>query len=193
MPAAERKLSPERRRRIVDAARFLILRQGLRATTMEAVAREAGVAKPTLYGYFPDRDAVFMTIVEDLVADIVAAVRAALDMGGDVVDRVGAALSAKYKIIARLLEGSPHADELYSEQDRLVAPRVKSMEQNVEAMIVESLAAAGVARPRQLAQLLLAAAGGIARKASSPAEIGPAIRLLTERLLRPELDPPHGR
>ena len=193
MPAAERKLSPERRRRIVDAARFLILRQGLRATTMEAVAREAGVAKPTLYGYFPDRDAVFMTIVEDLVADIVAAVRAALDMGGDVVDRVGAALSAKYKIIARLLEGSPHADELYSEQDRLVAPRVKSMEQNVEAMIAESLATAGVARPRQLAKLLLAAAGGIARKASSPAEIGPAIRLLTERLLRPELDPLHGR
>ena len=44
-----------------------------------------------------------------------------------------------------------------------------------------------MARPRPLAQLLLAGAYGIGRKAQSAAEIGPAIRLLTERLLRPEL------
>jgi hypothetical protein len=49
------------------------------------------------------------------------------------------------------------------------------------------LAAAGIERRRQLTQLLLAGAYGIGRKATSPAEIGPAIRLLTERLLRPEV------
>ena len=75
MNVISRRLSPERRARIVDAARHLILRQGLRATTMEAIAREARIAKPTLYGYFPDKEAVFAAIIQALVDDIRAAVR----------------------------------------------------------------------------------------------------------------------
>jgi AcrR family transcriptional regulator len=182
-----RKSSPERRRRMLNAARYLVLRQGLRATTMEAIAREAGVAKPTLYSYFPDKDAVFRAIVEDLMAAVLTGFNAALHGQGDAVSRVGAALAAKYKTIARLLEGSPHAEELYSEHERSAAAMVRQVEQQVERAIAEVLAAAGIDRSRQLTQLLLAGAYGIGRKATSPAEIGPAIRLLTERLLRPEL------
>jgi hypothetical protein len=47
-----------------------------------------------------------------------------------------------------------------------------------------------VARSRLVAQLLLAAAYGIGHKAQSPAELGPALRLLAERLIRPELPGP---
>lgn len=187
MKTAARKVSPERRQRILDAARFLILRQGLKVTTMEAVAREAGVAKPTLYSYFPDRDAVFYAIVEDLGADLIRDFEAAFAGDGDVVARIAAGLAAKYKAGARLLEGSPHADELYSESDRLVGPQFRAIEGHIEAAVLEALTAAGVARPRQLTQLLLAAAAGVGHKATTAAEIGPAIRLLTERLLRPEL------
>lgn len=187
MAEPARKTSPERRQRILDAARYLILRQGLRATTMEAIAREAGVAKPTLYVYFPDKDAVFETIVADLGAELVAGFDAALAGPGDVVARVGAALAAKYKIVARLLEGSPHADELYGEHDRSSAAQFRAVEQKIEAAIAAELMAAGIERARPLTQLLLAGAYGIGRKAISVAEIGPAIRLLTERLLGPEV------
>ena len=96
MNVISRRLSPERQARIVDAARHLILRQGLRATTMEAIAREARIAKPTLYGYFADKEAVFATIIQALVDDIRAAVDSALSGEGDVVARVGGALAAKY-------------------------------------------------------------------------------------------------
>ena len=183
----EQRVSKERRQRILEAARYLVLRQGLKATTMEAIAREARVAKPTLYGYFPDKDAVFRAIVAQLVGDIMKGFEAALAGKGDVTERVGAALAAKYRTIAKLLEGSPHADELYGEHDRSVAPQFRAVEARVEAAVTAELAAAGMARPRPLAQLLLAGAYGIGRKAQSAAEIGPAIRLLTERLLRPEL------
>jgi AcrR family transcriptional regulator len=182
-----RNPSPERRSRILEAARYLVLRQGLRSTSMEAIAREAGVAKPTLYGYFGDKDAVFEGIVAALVEELTAAFDAALHGEGDVVARVGAALAAKYKAIARLLEGSPHADELYGEHERSAAPQFRAVEQKVEAAISAELAAAGVARPRQVTQLLLASVYGVGRKATSAAEIGPAVRLLTERLLRPEV------
>lgn len=187
MKAAARKVSPERRRRILDAARYLILRQGLKATTMEAVAREAGVAKPTLYSYFPDRDAVFHAIVDELAAEMIGGFEAALAGDGDVVQRIGAALTIKYKTVVRLLENSPHADELYSEQHRLVGPQFRAIEERIEGAVARALDEAGVERPRQVAQLLIAAAGGVGQKARSAAEIGPAIRLLTERLLRPEL------
>ena len=187
MNVISRRLSPERRARIVDAARHLILRQGLRATTMEAIAREARIAKPTLYGYFADKEAVFATIIQALVDDIRAAVDSALSGEGDVVARVGGALAAKYKVVAKLLDGSPHADELYSERGRSAAAQFAAVEQQIEAAITGALQQAGVARPRPLAQLLLASAYGIGSKAATPAEIGPAIRLLVERLVRPEL------
>jgi AcrR family transcriptional regulator len=182
-----RKIAPERRQRILEAARYLVLRQGLRATTMEAIAREARVAKPTLYSYFPDKEAVFQGIVEELMAAVLKGVDAALHGEGDAVTRVGAALAAKYKTIARLLDGSPHAEELYGEHERAAAPVFRGLELKVEAAIAQVLAEAGMDRPRQLTQLLLGSAYGVGRKATSPAEIGPAIRLIAERLLRPEL------
>ena len=113
---------------------------------MEAIAREAKIAKPTLYGYFPDKEAVFAAIIQALVDDIRAAVDAALEGEGDVVTRIGAALAAKYKVVAKLLEGSPHADELYSEHGRSAAAQFAAVEQQVEAAITGG-AAAGRCRP----------------------------------------------
>ena len=187
MNEISRRLSPERRARIVEAARHLILRHGLRATTMEAIAREAKIAKPTLYGYFPGKEAVFGAIVQALVDDIRAAVDAAINGEGDVIARVGGALAAKYRVVAKLLEGSPHADELYSEHGRSAKALFATVEQQVDAAITGALQQAGVARPRPLTQLLLAAAYGIGSKAATPAEIGPAVRLMVERMVRPEL------
>jgi AcrR family transcriptional regulator len=187
MGAVVRRQTVDRRRRVLEAARYLVLRQGLRATTMEAIAREARVAKPTLYGYFRDKEAVFAGVVDDLAAQVVSGFDAALGGDGDMVTRVGAALAVKHKVIARVLDSSPHADELFGEHGPRVASKVRAVESYVEAAVSAELAAAGIARPRQLTQVLLAAAGGVARKATVAGEVGPAIRLLTERLLRPEL------
>lgn len=44
-----------RRRRILDAAASLLVKQGLHETSMDDVARAAGVAKGTVYIYFPSR------------------------------------------------------------------------------------------------------------------------------------------
>lgn len=187
MTEATRRMSPERRQRIVDAARFLVLRNGLRATTMEAIAREARIAKPTLYGYFPDKDAVFLAIVEELVADLLAAFHAALKGEGDVVTRVTAALVAKFATVGALLEGSPHAAELYDEHDRSAGPYFREVERIVQSAIATELRAAGVKEPEALTRLLGGAAYGIGRKMGDMGEIKRSMRLLVERLVRPEL------
>lgn len=183
------RLAPTETKReaILQAAAELMLKHGFRGTSMEAIARSAGVAKPTLYACFPDKTAVFAELVQRVVAEWRGNFLAALTGDGDVVTRVGAALTAKTKGTLRLISASPHAAELYSEHDRLSAPLLRDYDRQVSGALEAALREAGVAQARFLTQVLLAASFGIGHKAQSPAELGPALRLLAERLVRPEL------
>jgi AcrR family transcriptional regulator len=59
MATAQRDaLGETRRSQIVEAAVALWLRQGFDATPVEAIAREAGLAKGTVYLYFPSKEAL---------------------------------------------------------------------------------------------------------------------------------------
>lgn len=176
----------EKRRRILAAARFLMLRQGVRGTSMEQVAREAGIAKPTLYGQFADKDAVLAGIVEELLIEIEDVFAAGLAGAGSVADRVGAALSGKYAIIARMLDGSPHAEELMTEHYR-VAERFRSFDEMVERRIAVEFDAAGIAEAEALARLIIAASFGIGRQLAGERQIGDAVRLVCRRLIEPEM------
>ncbi len=181
------KESAGKQARILEAAARLFLKHGLRGTSMEAIAREAGIAKPTLYAYFADKQAVFVALTAQLIEGWRADFLMALRGDGDIVQRVAVALIAKHRAVMRLLANSPHAAELYGEHDRLAAPPFSVLDAEMAAALEAELAQAGVARPRLLAQLLLAASYGVGQKAQSPAELGPALRLLSERLIRPEL------
>jgi AcrR family transcriptional regulator len=59
MAAEQREaLGESRRAQIVEAAAGLWLRDGFDATSVEAIARAAGLAKGTVYLYFPSKEAV---------------------------------------------------------------------------------------------------------------------------------------
>jgi len=60
--SAER-VSPEKMQQIVQAARDLFMSRGFSATSMEAIARAAGIGKATLYANFPRKDDVFGAVV----------------------------------------------------------------------------------------------------------------------------------
>lgn len=172
---------------ILKAGAELFLKHGLRGTSMEAIARTAGIAKPTLYAYFPDKGAVFNAVIGELIANWREDFLTTLRGEGDVITRVGAALVAKHKSVMRVLSGSPHAAELYGEHKGLAGAQFRSLDAELAGALETELAAVGLARARLVTQLLLAASLGIGQKAQSPAELGPALRLLAERLIRPEL------
>src|SRR6266481_2068683 len=54
-----------KRRRILDAALNLFAHEPYQAVTMDRVAEAAGVAKGTLYLYFPSKDALYLGILSD--------------------------------------------------------------------------------------------------------------------------------
>lgn len=58
-----------KRQVILAAAGELFMHQGYGATSVDAVARAAGVSKATLYAYFTSKDALFATIVNEACHD----------------------------------------------------------------------------------------------------------------------------
>ena len=61
-------MSPaERRQQIISLAAGLFDQSGYSSTTMDDIAREVGVAKPTLYHYFPSKDDILHAIHEEFI------------------------------------------------------------------------------------------------------------------------------
>jgi AcrR family transcriptional regulator len=81
---------------IVSGALALIERTGSAdAVTLRAVAREVGIAAPSIYAHFPDRDAVLMAVVVRMFGELAEAIaRGQESAGPDPVDRLVAGCQA---------------------------------------------------------------------------------------------------
>ncbi|GAB1361545.1 TetR/AcrR family transcriptional regulator [Rhodobacter sp.] len=53
----------DREKRILDAALKVFAEMGYSGCTMDAVAAEAGLTKPTLYSYFPSKESLFQAMM----------------------------------------------------------------------------------------------------------------------------------
>ena len=78
---ARREPTQQRNRRtvrqILDAAEQIVGTQGMDAATTRAIAERAGVAIPSLYRFFADRDEILDALAEHMTADLDQHARAA--------------------------------------------------------------------------------------------------------------------
>jgi AcrR family transcriptional regulator len=93
--AASRIARRERRRahsrtEILEAARRVLLREGIAATTMDAVASEVGVTKTALYYYFASKDALLFELVFGIYEQHARAVHTAVEGASSGSDALGA-------------------------------------------------------------------------------------------------------
>src|SRR5258708_20585341 len=70
MPNPRVSTGGDKRRAILSAAQGLFLRYGVKRTSLDDVARDAGVAKGTLYLYFDSKDTLFAPIPRQLSAEV---------------------------------------------------------------------------------------------------------------------------
>ena len=68
------------RRRLLDAARTVVLRDGWQGTSARAIMAEAGVSAGTLYNYFPSTEDLYEELAEDMLRSDLEALLAG---GGD--------------------------------------------------------------------------------------------------------------
>lgn len=79
----------EKRREIIEETKKLLLRYGNRATTMDEIASEAGLATASLYRYFPlGKDELYEELIDTVLALDEEALNPALDSGAPPVEKL---------------------------------------------------------------------------------------------------------
>lgn len=100
---------------IVSGAIALIERTGsVEAVTLRAVAREVGIAAPSIYAHFPDRDAVLMAVVVRIFDELTEAIEHGVDSAGD--DPVGRLVAGCEAYVAFGFEHPARYGVLFSER-----------------------------------------------------------------------------
>lgn len=110
-PSSEPRRRERRERRhehsraeILEAARQVILRGGITAATLEAVAREVGVSKAALYYYYPSKDALLFELIFGALETHAHSVDAAVDQAKDGAAALGAVMRETVKGFAPRLD-----------------------------------------------------------------------------------------
>src|ERR1700738_1101666 len=78
MSEASESDANDKRERILSAAQDLFLRYGVKRTSIDDVAREAEIAKGTVYLYYASKNDLFAAVAERLCSDILARARQTL-------------------------------------------------------------------------------------------------------------------
>jgi AcrR family transcriptional regulator len=169
-----------RRARLLDVAEILFAEAGFRATTMQEIAERAVISKVTLYGYFPDKEAVFAGVAFRLGHRILTAVQRSLNEKADVTQRVTAALVAKQKIVFDLVRRSRFASELFDAKNTLVADYYRDLDAQICALIAAAISATPndnrTDNSAKLARIVFWAADGIASSGARFNEVADDIR-----------------
>jgi AcrR family transcriptional regulator len=91
-----------KRERILLTAQRLFARFGLRKTSVEEIIRLAKTAKGTFYKYFPDKEALFLEVVEKESASLMTTIREAVAQAPTSREKMTAYLMTKVSTIAKL-------------------------------------------------------------------------------------------
>ncbi len=92
-----------KRENIILTAQRLFARFGLRKTTVDEIIRVAKIAKGTFYKYFPDKEALFLEVVEKESASLITAVREAVVEESTPQEKMKAYLITKVRKISELV------------------------------------------------------------------------------------------
>jgi AcrR family transcriptional regulator len=97
---AVRLPAAERRQQLVETALGLFAHRGLHGTSMDDIADAAGVTKPVLYQHFRSKRALFMELLDQVSAQLLAAIAAATASADGPRRQVEAGLTAYFQFVA---------------------------------------------------------------------------------------------
>jgi TetR/AcrR family transcriptional regulator of autoinduction and epiphytic fitness len=165
---AQKTETDARRRKLMEAALTVFLRFGFRKTSMDEVARAAGVSRQGLYLHFATKEELFRASVQHLLDSALAEVAGALGDGEAPLEkRLVGAFDAWLGRFVGAFGGN--AADLAAAASEHVGPMLAEREGAFVEMVAKALRAAGLVaayRPagltaRQLADTLYATGRGL--------------------------------
>lgn len=167
-----------RRAEILDAALNLFGRYGYRRTSIDDIAREAGIAKGTVYLSFASKDEVFLAVSQALVERMFAEAETARQRPGTAQERLTGMTIAWFGRYFDTVSSSPHAAELMDAKHRLCADVVSRYSSQYRKLLRDTVADADAAGQLDLqaaavsadtvADLLIGGSRGLENGASTP-------------------------
>ncbi|MFD4542911.1 TetR/AcrR family transcriptional regulator [Streptomyces bauhiniae] len=155
---------------ILQAAYTCFTRHGVRRTTMDDLARQAGMSRPAVYQYVRNKEDAFRRLVQHLLDDALAASRAAVTDRKDLPAQLTGALTAKLDLVGRVWRDSPaHAAELLAVDARLSADLLTAYDEAMTDLLAGALSQAGLGTDaREIAHVLLALTRGLEADLTDP-------------------------
>lgn len=119
---------PESRSReaILEAAEGLFLHYGFRRTSLEEIAREAGLSRTAIYHHFRNKEAILLAIAERLYAGALDTAAAAACAPLPLHERLRRVLEAKLGYFFELLHGSRHGADLMDLQHQICGDLIQT-------------------------------------------------------------------
>ncbi|MGA7437692.1 MAG: TetR/AcrR family transcriptional regulator [Luteibacter sp.] len=164
-----------RRNDILEAAVQVFVRYGFKKTSMDDLARAAGLSRQGLYLHFPNKETLFEAMVVRSMGELRKSAQKALAQANvDISERLLNAFQAMHGGAV----GSDALDELIATTAAMVGPMMRELEDSFVADITQAMKDAGIARSwtsegisvQSLAEHLSSASAGIKHKAKSPSE-----------------------
>lgn len=173
----------DRRDAILDAAFGVFASYGYRRTTMEDIARAAGLSRSALYLHFRNKEDIFRSLTHRHFDTSMAGMEAALHGAGQTAEAaLFAAFVAKDGALIEMIFATPHGAELLDAGMSAVPDLVKTASARATEVLCHWLEARGVPAElgpaRGLAEVMVAALMGLKSTARSLDELRSAQRQL---------------
>jgi AcrR family transcriptional regulator len=159
---------------ILDAAVAAFFRFGFQKTSMDDVARGAGLSRQALYLRYPSKEELFRAAVMHLLAGTTAAARAALrDDGRPLSERLVGAFRALHGVHFTQQMSLSHMDELLEVAERLVGDAIPRQQQAFFDEVTKAVRGVAVKKgvsAKEVTAALEAAAVGLKHTSASAAD-----------------------
>lgn len=113
------RIQRRNRKTILDAALNVFSQHGFRGSTLDQIAKTAGLSKPNLLYYFPSKEAIHMELLSELMGVWLAPLHA-LDAKGDPIEEIVGYMLRKLEMSRQF----PRESRLFANEIIQGAPRI---------------------------------------------------------------------
>ena len=178
---------------VYDAASVVFAQYGFRRTTMNDIAKSAGISRPALYLMFENKEDLFQGLAAHRLDQAIDSALSVLQGSGEIADRFLESLLVFEQIFYEPIADSPHGSELMDISLSLASEIMTKKLARFHAALTKSLSEAETRgqitfartpmKPRAFVELLFTALNGVKKRALNTAEFRKLVRQLTEIFL----------
>lgn len=131
------------RNKVLEAARTLFAKRGIRHTTVDMIAQASAIAKGTVYNYFDSKNDIFREVIHNEAIAVYSEIDAAVRQAKNVRDKIKTFVMAKLKAIRSRMNLYNLTQERYMNLSNLVRHEMTFYYER-EILLIEDILSEGI-------------------------------------------------